>query len=85
MMSSASSRSYSKDVWKISDDLAHGWLAAALRADGETGEDVYVVCDGVHASELRGGAKEDGEFIAHAPSDIKFLLDLVTRLMTEKR
>jgi hypothetical protein len=75
--SSASSRSYGKSPWRVANDIDEGWLVASLGADGEDGKDYYVTTDGVHASELRGGAREDAEFIANAPSDIHFLLKLL--------
>ena len=71
--SSGSSRSYHTMPWKVSTDIDDGFLVAALGTDGLDGKDYYIVTDGVHASELSGGAKGDAELIVHAPSDIKRL------------
>lgn len=79
--SSASSMSYAKCPWKVSDEISDGWLVAALGA-GEDGN-VYVVCDGVHASMLRGDADSDGAFIAAMPLDFKRLFNEVLRLKGE--
>lgn len=80
---SASSRSYSKSPWKVANDLSDGFLVASLGNDGEDGKDYFVVTDGVHASELTGGAAADAEFIAHAPSDIRDLCLEIVRLRAE--
>ena len=80
--SSASSRSYDKSPWRVAHDIDTGWLVASLGA-GVDGNDYYVVAHGVHASELRGGAEEDAEFIAHAPFDVRALVREVLRLRTE--
>lgn len=78
--SSASSLSYAKNPWKVSHDL-DGWLVASL-GSGENG-DVYVVCDGVHASVLCGDADADAAFIAAMPTDFKRLFKEVLRLREE--
>jgi hypothetical protein len=80
--SSASSRAYGKSPWKVSTEL-DGFLVAALGSDGEDGKNYYVVTDGVHASELQGGAKADAELIANAPKDIKRLALAYAQLLSE--
>lgn len=79
--SSASSMSYAKCPWKVTDDISDGWLVASLGA-GENGA-VFVVCDGVHASMLCGDADADAAFIAAMPLDFKRLFQEILRLRQE--
>jgi hypothetical protein len=56
--------------WIVETDkrkLGNNWLIASLGNDSDTGIDVQLTTDGLHASECRGyGAKADGDFIAAA-------------------
>ncbi len=79
MKTTAASRSYASCAWKVAHDIDNGWLVASLGTDGEDYEDYYVVTDGVHASELRGGAADDAKFIARSPLDVKNLIAEVRR------
>ncbi len=79
LKTTAASRSYASCAWKVAHNLDDGWLVASLGEDGEDYEDYYVVTDGVHASELRGGAADDARFIARAPYDVKQLIAEVRR------
>ena len=79
MKTTAASRSYASCAWKVAHDLDEGWLVASLGTAGEDDEDYYVVTDGVHASELRGGAADDARFIARSPLDVKNLIAEVRR------
>lgn len=81
--SSANSRAYGASPWQVTNDPSDGWLVCSLGSDGEDGKDYYVTTDGVHASELDGGARPDAEFIANAPRDIKRLARAYVKLLSE--
>lgn len=81
--SSAYSRTYDDSPWTVANDIGEGWLVASLGSSGLDAKDYYVVTSGVHASELVGDAKDDAEFIASAPRDIKRLARAYVKLLAE--
>ena len=61
------------------------WLVGSVMCGkSRDSKDYYchITTDHVHASELRGDAKTDAEFMAHAHSDIVYLLRLLDKLTT---
>ncbi len=78
----ARARAASNAPWKVVKGEYDGadWLVATLGSDGLDGLDRTVTTDHVHASDLRGGAAEDAEFIAHARHDVPALIAEVKRL-----
>ncbi len=67
--------------WKVTigDYDGEDWIVAACGPDPEDGKDRNVTTDRVRASELRGDAANDADFIAHARVDVLALVAEVRR------
>lgn len=73
--------------WKTVSQSEFGadWtIAFSIGYHEETGDSILVVTDGVHASRLVSDAQDDAEFIAHARSDVPWLLEQLEALHREE-
>lgn len=71
--------------WKADTvkNVGENWLIGCVIEAGDDQRNCHwiVTTDNLRASQcMSGGAEEDSVFIAHAPEDIKYLLDEIERL-----